>query len=234
MVWAKAGLIRESVMAKLLVAGKGAPKPDGKTRVGGLPLAPKGMPWPRCKECGGRMQFLAQFYLPDTGLESLKAREQSLLVFQCQNNPGMCDEWDADLGGNAAILVSATKLVPMSAPALTPQDRKEGRDGPTSLDQAQAIRTVHYDDTRQAEYDDDAYVEAVQKKGSAVVGKLGGRAVWIQDPETPRCSCGRKMVFVAQIESNAGGGINFGDFGTGYAFICKRCKSKAKFLWQCS
>jgi len=180
------------------------------------------------------MQFVAQILLPDTGIESLVDREQLLLLFQCQNAPGMCDEWDPDAGGNAALVISTTDAVVLSPPALTPKERKEGRDGPTGLGKPQAITAADYDDTRQAEFDDDAYVEALQKKGTAVIGKLGGRPVWIQADETPKCSCGRKMVFVAQIESRAGGGINFGDHGTGYAFICARCKNRAKFLWQCS
>jgi hypothetical protein len=180
------------------------------------------------------MQFLAQVRLPDTGIAPLMDRDQLLLVFQCQNNPGMCDEWEPDAGGNAALLVPVANVVPLLPPSLSPKERGGGRDGPTTVDKAQAITAVDYDDSREAEYDDDAYVEALQKKGTAVVGKLGGRPVWIQADETPKCSCGRKMLFVAQIECHAGGGIDFGDTGSGYAFACARCKSKAKFLWQCS
>jgi hypothetical protein len=76
-------------------------------------------------------------------------------------------------------------------------------------------------------------VEAGEKLGQRVVGKLGGRPLWIQNDETPKCSCGKKMVLVAQLENWAAGGINFGDGGAGYAFACTRCKAKAKFLWQC-
>jgi len=180
------------------------------------------------------MQFLAQIRLADTGVASLTGRDQLLLVFQCQNDPGMCDEWEPDAGGNAAVIVPASDLVPLSPPALSAKERKGDVGGPTTLETAQTIRATDYDDSRQSEYDDDAYVEALQKKGAAVVGKLGGRPVWVQGDETPKCSCGRKMVLVAQLECSAGGGINFGDAGSGYAFACPRCKGKAKFLWQCS
>src|ERR1043166_6013940 len=83
-----------------------------------------------------------------------------------------------------------------------------------------------------ADTPDDGYAAARARRRS-VVGKLGGRPLWVQADETPKCSCGRKMTFVAQLEGDAGGGINFGDTGTGYAFACPRCKAKAKFLWQC-
>jgi uncharacterized protein YwqG len=221
-------------MARLMIVGKWSAKTGPTTRIGGLPVATKGTPWPRCATCKGLMQFLAQIALQDARLESLADRKQLLLLFQCQNDPGVCDEWDADAGGNAAILVTASDLDVLSPPAPTAKERNQGRDGPTSLDKAQAISARSYDDSRRDEYDDDADVEAVQKKGTGVVGKLGGRPVWIQGDETPKCSCGRKMAFIAQIEAHADRGINFGDAGAGYAFACKRCKTKAKFLWQCS
>jgi uncharacterized protein YwqG len=221
-------------MAKFIIAAKGSAKTTATTRIGGMPRAPKGTSWPRCKECKGRMMFLAQIYLPDTGIASLAERDQLLLVFQCQNNPGMCDDWDPDLGGNAVLVVSTAGLVPLPPPVPTPVDREEGTNGPIYLDQAQAVRAADYDYTRHDESDDDAYVEALQKQGSGVVGKLGGRPAWIQGDETPKCSCRRKMIFVAQIEHNAAAGINFGDCGSGYVFNCGHCKDKAKFTWQCS
>ncbi|MFT4843492.1 MAG: hypothetical protein ACJAYX_003341 [Planctomycetota bacterium] len=41
------------------------------------------------------------------------------------------------------------------------------------------------------------------------------------------------MLFFAQLECAGGGGINFGDVGSGYAFVCRRCTASAKFLSQC-
>ena len=42
-----------------------------------------------------------------------------------------------------------------------------------------------------------------------------------------------RMTFAAQLECDGGGGINFGDVGCGYAFVCTACGDRAKFLWQC-
>ncbi len=180
------------------------------------------------------MMFLAQILLPETGIEAFAKRDQLLLVFQCQNDPGMCDDWDAELGSNTVLVVPTKGLVPIKPPTVTAADREENRDGPIALDSEQSIRTTDYDDTSQDESDDDAYVNALGEEGSGVIGKLGGRPAWIQGDETPKCSCRRKMIFVAQIENNAAEGINFGDLGSGYVFACKYCNDKAKFTWQCS
>lgn len=114
----------------------------------------------------------------------------------------------------------------MSPPEPTAVDRADGLDGPTALDKVQGVTAVDFDD-------DIGYAAAARRRRGVVVGKLGGRPDWIQGDETPACSCGRKMAFVAQLEDYAGGGINFGDAGRGYAFACRRCRAKAKFLWQC-
>src|SRR5215831_211345 len=72
------------------------------TRFGGLPSIPmdSNFQWPRCSSCGGPMQFLGQIALEDHDAKRV------VLLFMCQNNPGLCDEWDADSGGNRAIIVT--------------------------------------------------------------------------------------------------------------------------------
>jgi len=61
------------------------------------------------------MQFLAQ--LPLDSLEEAKGHhDQTLLLFQCQNDPGMCDEWDPNAGGNAALLVQSSPRVTLQVP----------------------------------------------------------------------------------------------------------------------
>jgi hypothetical protein len=133
----------------------------------------------------------------------------------------LCDEWDADAGGNAALLVDVSQLQRLKLPL-----------GPTLLEGVSPVGFREYDDSRQEETPDDAYCEALQED-SQVLGKVGGRPVWIQSDESPLCKCGEPMVFVAQLECHGGGGINFGDVGSGYAFVCSTCTYSAKFLWQC-
>ena len=168
------------------------------------------------------MQFLAQLPLALCGVEGLVTRDQHILLFQCQNQPGMCDEWDADSGGNAAVLVSASGLRLLEVPS-----------GLTLLDAESSVSFREYDDSLEEESPDDEYCRALEID-PAVLGKVGGRPLWIQGDETPSCDCGERMIFVAQLECHGGGGINFGDAGAGYAFVCPRCTHSAKFLWQCS
>lgn len=133
----------------------------------------------------------------------------------------MCDEWDPDGGGNAAILVPHG-----DAESPTPPD------GPTTLPSVSRIATTNYDASIQTETPDDGYCSAFDADTS-VLGKTGSAPLWIQGDETPTCSCGTPMIFVSQIEERGTGGINFGDAGAGYAFVCDACQSSAKFLRQC-
>lgn len=203
-------------MPKLIVVHRSS----STASIGGVPVAPKGTAWPTCRSCGKAMQFLAQLPLAAHPDPLLSTRDQILLLFQCQNDPGMCDEWDAVSGGNAAVLTSAGSVA-MAVPA-----------GTTTLPAHTAVAFRHYDDVGGEETPDDAYC-ALLDDDPEVLGKVGGVPLWIQGDETPTCACGRAMTFFAPLEDRGGGGINFGDSGSGYAFVCVDCMDQAKFLWQC-
>jgi hypothetical protein len=70
------------------------------SRSGGVPLAAPDFAWPACVTCGGPLQFLVQLFPDD-----VPGRDHLLLIFVCQNDPGMCDEWEPFSGGNRAYLV---------------------------------------------------------------------------------------------------------------------------------
>jgi hypothetical protein len=151
------------------------------------------------------MQFLVQLALPDCGVPALASREQLLLVFQCANDPGMCDEWDPDSGGNAARLVPAAAAATFQPPT----------SGETLLAAVDPVEAVVRDPERGA------------------LGRVGGEPEWIQGDETPTCACGSRMRFALQLSAEGGGGINFGDAGEGFAFVCDACPTETRFLWQC-
>ena len=156
------------------------------------------------------MQFVAQLNLADLQGDS-RSRSSVLLLFLCQNQPGMCDDWDANSGGNCAMLLaegSDTQDAPAS--------------GNTMLSSESYVTLVPYDSTIAVETDDDGYVSVVDED-DAVLGKVGGNPLWLQADETPNCECGRKMQFLALLEDRGGGGINFGGGGVGYAFLCTVC-----------
>jgi uncharacterized protein YwqG len=205
-------------MTKLLIEDEAG---SATATIGGRPLGPPDLTWPRCRACGGAMQFLAQLPIGESDEPGLHRSDECLLLFQCQNSPGMCDEWDAESGGNAAIRVPERGRSPLAIP-----------EGDTLLGGESRLRFRQYEPIH-GETSDDAYCAALDEAGSHVVGKIGGVPVWVQGDETPVCKCGSAMTFVCQLEAHGGGGINFGDAGSGYAFACSKCAGSARFLWQC-
>lgn len=197
-------------MTRLLVAQPPPAETDPVSRIGGRPLAPAGIAWPRCKSCKDPMQFLAQLRLFETGGAGLPDR--LLLIFMCQNRPGMCDDWSATSGANCALLVP-----PAGAPLAPPGGKH------TLLSK---VDGVGFDPIPVGQ----GYPDLVSDP--RVLGRASGDPLWIQADDTPECACGKRMSFVAQLEDRGGGGINFGDAGVGYAFLCTPCL-QARFLWQC-
>ncbi|MGA4843425.1 hypothetical protein [Streptomyces sp. G45] len=197
-----------------LLIHDGAADPLAPTpRTGGVPLVPEGFAWPECGECEGAMQFLAHLPL-DTDV---------VAVFQCQNDPGLCDEWDATGGGNKAFRFAAEGLVP----AVVPEE------GETRLGAVSALRAE-----RVAA---DGFAEALDQWADGggeprlVQGQLGGAPAWVQGDETPDCpACTAPMAFAAQLEEghDHATAANFGGGGIGYVFTCGDCR-EAAFLWQC-
>ncbi|CAL9585176.1 hypothetical protein [Streptomyces sp. enrichment culture] len=181
----------------LLVHGGKAEADDPGPRTGGVPLVPDGFVWPKCRECGGPMLFFAHLPL-EAGV---------IAVFLCQNNPGLCDDWDATAGANRAFVFDG----PLSA-ATVPAE------GETRLGAVTALRP-HPDGTPAEE---------------PVLGRLGGEPGWLQGDETPACpSCATRMTFTADLEEGAEfeTSANFGGGGLGYVFHCRPC-GEAAFLWQ--
>src|SRR6266536_2565370 len=89
------------VPVTLVMIGTGVNTDDSRvSRSGGVPLLPPDFAWPLCATCGGPMQFLVQLLSED-----VPELDHLLLIFMCQNDPGMCDEWEPFAGGNRAFLV---------------------------------------------------------------------------------------------------------------------------------
>ncbi|TJZ98424.1 hypothetical protein [Actinacidiphila oryziradicis] len=181
----------------LLIYGGETTADSPAPRTGGVPLVPGDFVWPRCRQCGGAMQFLAHLPLA-LGV---------IAVFFCQNDPGMCDDWDAAAGANQAYLFSG-ELTPAAVPA----------EGETLLDAVTALR-LHPADSPTEE---------------PVLGRLGGEPEWIQADENPNCPvCAAPMTFTAELEEGYDftTSANFGGGGRGYVFSCQLC-GEAAFLWQ--
>jgi hypothetical protein len=165
------------------------------------------------------MQFLAQVRLAD-----VDAGGAGLLsIFMCQNDPGLCDEWDATAGGNRAFVFGADAEYVARPP----------EDGVTLLNEMCEVRfdQIDVDDYWEARA---RWHQETGQPVQEVLGQAGGRAAWLQNDETPSCGgCGRPMAFVVQLEEGHDHrtSANFGGGGCGYGFRCPACGAAA-FLWQ--
>ncbi len=186
-----------------------------QTSFGGLPVKGVGeeFKWPVCRCCGRPMQFLGKLRT-DRGIEQ---------IFMCQNDPGLCDEWDADAGGNKVVIVTPGDVVSVEPP----QGDNTIRD------------TMH--GAVICEFDSNDYNEARTKWAeqndvpiAQVLGQMYGIPSWVQGEEVPNCdTCNKPMRFVAQLEEGPDWktGMNFGGGGCAYLFDCI-CDLSGKFLWQ--
>lgn len=172
------------------------------------------------------MQFLAHLLLADVAeLAGTESGSKILLIFACQNDPGMCDDWDPQAGGNLAILTDAAAVTAVAAP----------QEGEILLGAVPAIGYAEVDRDDYAE-SAGAWAHAHGGRSREVLGQLGGTPWWIQADETPDCpTCREPMRFIAQLEEGYDHrtSANFGGGGCGYAFVCLPC-DRAAFLWQCS
>ena len=158
---------------------------------------------PVCSECDA---FMTITYFLDLELvpnPKFKNQGEGIAIFQCQDDPGMCDDWDANSGANAAELCDSSFY-------------EDGMDGLITKEGL--------------ELNDDEFSKFL-KENDSCVGKLGGRPLWIQGDETPSCKCGDQMEFVGQVYGFAHEDLNYGGGGCGYTFMCPKCE-EAKFLWQ--
>jgi hypothetical protein len=205
-------------MVQLLIADSAPPPLTPDHRFGGLPLVPEGAEfvWPRCKSCHGLQQFLGRFRIP--------GKPKLVLLYMCQNNPGLCAEWQADAGGNCATVVPAERLTEVKAPT----------EGIRVRESAYGAREIAWPDD---DYDNsrEAWSHENGRPRRDVLGQVLGQPLWLQADETPKCKdCGQRMGFLAQLEQGPDWQteMNFGG-GCAYLFDCSCNGHSAKFLWQC-
>jgi hypothetical protein len=167
------------------------------------------------------MQFVAQVSLADA--DPGDAGDAGLLsIFMCQNDPGLCDEWDPVAGGNRAFVFGPDATELHGVPD----------EGVTLLDEASAVSFEQADggDYLQARED---WAGKSGRPVREVLGHVGGQPAWLQTDETPMCrTCDEPMLFVVQLEEGHDHrtSANFGG-GCGYGFRCRLCNGAA-FLWQ--
>jgi hypothetical protein len=209
-------------LVHLLLYTDAPPVDDIATRFGGLPLVPalSQFQWPCCATCNGAMQFLGQITLSDGDTKRL------MLLFMCQNNPGLCDEWEANSGGNHAVVLTITGPMRLA-------------DAPNAgVIQLNTVYGAQVEVHEATDYDNARLEWEKENPGQQrqVLGQIEGRPSWLQMDESPVCDdCGNGMLFAVQLEEGPDHktSMNFGGGGCAYVFRCRCNQQSAKFLWQC-
>lgn len=209
-------------MTNLLIHAPGKSNAHFGTFFGGYPTVPSAaeFSWPVCRSCKGNMQYLGRIAIPSSD----PSASRHALLFMCQNDPGCCDEWESDGGGNSVLIVAGALAESVVVPT-----------GGVTLREAEYGTSVvsspldNYETARQA------WAESTGNSPREVLGQLRGSPVWIQSDETPSCdACGNAMHFLAQLEQgpDCRTEMNFGG-GCAYVFECSCVDSFGKFVWQC-
>ncbi|CAN3984688.1 hypothetical protein [Kitasatospora purpeofusca] len=228
------------------------------TRIGGVPLAPPGTAWPSCADCGGPLQFLAQIVLDRSGaaVTGGPGRQDRLLVlFACQNRPGVCRDWEARSGANLALVLPAQGLVPIPLPVPTDldegedegkgeehdpddpdefQDDEDDEDEVLLLGATRAAEPQVFPDATDFDSARAAWAARTGRPRNHVLGQLNGTPAWLQYDQRPSCAtCAEPMRLAVQLQEGPDPltAMNFGS-GRAYAFTCSAC-TDAAFLWQC-
>jgi len=195
------------------------PDTTGLVYFGGLPSVPagSGFDWPRCGRCHLPMQYLGRVPHPGDPL-------RRILLFQCANDPSLCDNWRLAEGASSAVVIE------MADPMVTVMPPYGGVTMLPAMWSGHAVADPGpYHLTR-------SFDLGFRHLGRRVLGQVGGQPEWLQAGETPRCpGCGRLMMLAAQIEEGPDyrTAINFGGSGSGYIFVCGCPANQARFLWQC-
>ncbi len=166
---------------------------------------PKAMNAPNCKVCHEAMSLICTIDDPNI-------INKPILIFQCCNDPGMCEDWAADEGGNCVLT----------------HDTLSTENSPNEM----LIESIHIDIAEEdLDNEDYGYFDIIcdDERFEHVLGKVHGNPAWLQGEETPDC-CSKPMNFILQFSECAD--INLGGGGIGYLFSCDDCE-KNKFLWQC-
>jgi hypothetical protein len=209
--------------------------PDA-SKLGGTPSP--AAPWPVCPACTHPLRFLLQLRRADVPPSCRWAFRQDLIqLFLCdaQGKPGAPD-WLCQADGEGWKPYAPSTLV--RHVALT------GRPADAPLPELPAwwIYPPRRITTWEERLDVPAYedpldlgqIELLEKELNLRcydADKLAGPPCWVQSPAVPSCrACRVPMRHLFQVVTS--GGIQFGDLGSGWLFLCPACRD-GTFTWQC-
>jgi len=144
---------------------------------GGLPWGLPQDRWPLCATCSRPQSFLAQLVHHVERLD-LGAPGRTLLVFQCNHDPGMCETWAGGSGANACVVLEPGEVLDglTRVPPGTSVETEARVIGWAADDDGVSAEDFRcfFDDTELANLPEEIIVRVPQ------VTKLGGPPAWIQ------------------------------------------------------
>jgi hypothetical protein len=225
------------------------PQRSVRDKLGGLPWGLQAADWPLCSDCGKPQTHLVTL-LHDEDRLDLGASGRALMVFQCEQDPGMCDTWSVDGGASVAMVIDVGSQT-MQGPGEPPGDDRvplgtealitawtEADDGVYAEQYPLFFRDASRND-----------IEPVLLECVHQGTKVGGVPYWIQGAEE---GPGAGWRYVAQLDSVLwfavdpgylararpvgtrwhADGPNFGDLGLAYVFVSDD-HIRARMFWQC-
>jgi len=228
------------------------PQTQLEDKLGGLPWGLTPEQYPICEYCGKSQSLLAQFVHHPERLDLGKAG-RTLLVFQCNHNPGQCPTWEGGAGANACLIFEGDELsdrlaeMPEDQPSLQPEARimewlvKEDGIAPensaafyadeTLWDLPEKMQETVYPDTKLGSVPQ--WIQSASEApadGWKFMGQLSYAYTFLEEPTA------QSGVYIYPLGQEWGcDGPNFGDGGIGYIFVRQGAgKPEGWFFWQCS
>lgn len=233
--------LKPATALRLEAIGAAEKVPAAAARFGGAPYAKEGDSWPVCTGCDRDLTFICQF---EVGESNGAASDGLLVFFYCFE----CFPWgleDEDRGAWAVRLYSRPEesrhraitsdvssfvqpcRVRTEAVHTLPSPDEEADEARTLF---QAFEAVEPDDWWET------YEQVGQRVGalSDYRTQLGGHPRWVQADGTQDCgTCGKRLTFVAQIDSEDDAQLMWGDVGLVYLFRCADHPDEWDLQLQC-
>lgn len=203
------------------------------SKFGGVAYITTDGQWPTCGHCERPMELLVQLNRDDVPSDAAwDPGGQLIQLFYCTNYDAEC-ECEAE-GYLPFSEVSCVRLLDVSG---EPGVHSHPLDAPFEAKQITGwTKRTDYPNNEELREIADVPRECLRLNESepAEGEKLLGWPYWVQGVEYPNCpTCGRRMAFVFQIDSEKNLPIMFGDTGVGHLTQCPVHKDVLAFSWAC-
>lgn len=212
-------------------------------KLGGLPWGLPTDKWPHCAECGAPLTHLFSLEHHPERL-NLGREGRVVLVFQCNDDPGMCETWSASSGANAVLFLDRDEQVTSLTicPKVDVEVENEVRIDAwqEAEDEVDPLNfAAYFDDSQQWALHREVWeTEEGEYWQPMFEGtKLGSVPHWIQSasegPKAPFQFVGQFQSW-HQVAEESVTTANYGDMGTAYLFIHADPEAPhGEFFWQC-